>query len=220
MPPDMDKSHGSPNASPGYETRDANTGGVLNFLVILAVILVLPPWFPWGMFRYFVGARSGRGRCFSLRRYPAAAAGAAVQVTPREDWLKYREAQQRQSGNLFLGEPRKGHRQRSHRPGHGYSCQERFARPGPDRAPESPSRLMRPSPPSPPRMGAKNNARENDEREMEDRENHRGLLPCGHRAGRGAFARADEFGAPPILREVSISQNLNAQIPADLAFPR
>ena len=53
MPPAMDKSHGTPANSPGYETRDANTGGVLNFLVIMAVVLVLTGLIAWGVFRYF-----------------------------------------------------------------------------------------------------------------------------------------------------------------------
>ena len=36
----MDKPH-NVSETPGYETRDTNTGAILNFLVILAVVLVL-----------------------------------------------------------------------------------------------------------------------------------------------------------------------------------
>ena len=94
MPPDMDKSHGAPPTSPGYETRDANTGGVLNFLVILGLVLVATALVSWGMFRYFA-ALDQEGRPASpfaeTRPLPT---GPQLQVTPRADWLKYREDQE------------------------------------------------------------------------------------------------------------------------------
>jgi hypothetical protein len=95
MPPAMDKSHGTPNASPGYETRDANTGAVINFLVIMAVALVVTGLVSWGVFRYFASHEQQNAAAspfFGTRPLPL---GPQLQVTPREDWLKYRESQQR-----------------------------------------------------------------------------------------------------------------------------
>ena len=94
MPPDMDKSHGAPNASPGYETRDANTGGVLNFLVIMAVVLVLTGLVSWGVFRYFASHEQENAAASPFAGTRPLPQGPQLQVTPREDWLKYRAAQQ------------------------------------------------------------------------------------------------------------------------------
>lgn len=95
MSPAMDKSHGTPPNSPGYETRDANTGGVINFLVILGAVLVATALISWGVFRYFA-AHVQENRAASpfadTRPLPL---GPQLQVTPREDWLKYRAGQQR-----------------------------------------------------------------------------------------------------------------------------
>lgn len=95
MPQDLDKSHDAPTTAPGYETRDANTGGVLNFLVILGLVLVASALVSWGMFRYFA-ALDQEGRPASpfaeTRTLPT---GPQLQVTPRADWLKYRQAQER-----------------------------------------------------------------------------------------------------------------------------
>jgi hypothetical protein len=99
MPPDMDKSHDAPGNSPGYETRDANAGGVLNFLVILGLVLVATALVSWGMFRYFA-AHNQEDRAASpfadTRPLPL---GPQLQVTPRADWLKYRQDQERNLEN-------------------------------------------------------------------------------------------------------------------------
>jgi hypothetical protein len=99
MPPDMDKSHKAPAPSPGYETRDANVGSVLNFLVILSVVLVATALVSWGLFRYF-SAHEVDERAASpfadTRQLPL---GPQLQVNPRQDWLKYREEQERNLEN-------------------------------------------------------------------------------------------------------------------------
>src|ERR1700683_1098559 len=38
---------------PGYETRDANTLGVLGFLVALAIVIAFVFLFTWGLFRQY-----------------------------------------------------------------------------------------------------------------------------------------------------------------------
>jgi hypothetical protein len=95
MPPDMDKPHGTPTNSPGYETRDASTGGVINFLVILAVILVATGLISWGMFRYFASHEQEDRAASPFADTRPLPFGPQLQVNPREDWLKYREEQQR-----------------------------------------------------------------------------------------------------------------------------
>ncbi len=99
MPPDMDKSHNAPSRSPGYETRDANVGGVLNFLVTLGVVLLVTALISWGLFRYFSAhdvENTAASPFAETRQLPL---GPQLQVTPREDWLKYREEQERSLGN-------------------------------------------------------------------------------------------------------------------------
>ena len=39
----------SMDKSPGYETRDANTRGVLGFLIVLGIVLVFTAIVCWGM---------------------------------------------------------------------------------------------------------------------------------------------------------------------------
>lgn len=94
MPPAMDKSHGTPANSPGYETRDANTGGVLNFLVIMAVVLVLTGLIAWGVFRYFATQARQNAATSPFADTRPLPLGPQLQVTPREDWLQYRQSQQ------------------------------------------------------------------------------------------------------------------------------
>jgi hypothetical protein len=97
MPPDMvDKPQGVPANSPGYETRDANVGGVYNFLVILSVILVCTALVCWGLFRFFSASdasdRAATSPFADTRQVPM---GVQLQVNPREEWLKYRGEQER-----------------------------------------------------------------------------------------------------------------------------
>lgn len=93
MQPDMDKPHGTSSASPGYETRDANTGGVYNFLVILAALLAAIALVCFGLFRFFtVHYQIGETTApfVNRRQVPMTP---QLQVNPREEWLKYREQQ-------------------------------------------------------------------------------------------------------------------------------
>lgn len=89
----MDKQT-NPAAAPGYETRDANAGGVFTFLVILGIVLVVVSLVCWGMFRYFSARAANNSASDSpfadTRQLPL---GPQLQVNPREDWLKYREQQ-------------------------------------------------------------------------------------------------------------------------------
>jgi mono/diheme cytochrome c family protein len=90
----MDKPHNNSGNSPGYETRDANTGGVYNFLVAMAVTLVITGLVCWGMFRYFsahyVDQPASDSPFADTRQLPL---GPQLQVNPREDWKKFREEQ-------------------------------------------------------------------------------------------------------------------------------
>jgi hypothetical protein len=93
MQPDMDRSHGTSPASPGYETRDANTGGVYNFLAILAVLLAAIALVCFGLFRFFtVHYQIGETTAPFLDRRQVPMTP-QLQVNPREEWLKYREQQ-------------------------------------------------------------------------------------------------------------------------------
>ena len=100
MPPDMVKPNDAPATSPGYETRDASVRTVLNFLLFLTLFLVATGLISWGMFRYFSAQEKKDDRASSpfagTRQLPL---GTELQVTPREDWLKYREQQERNLEN-------------------------------------------------------------------------------------------------------------------------
>ena len=91
----MDKPHNVPTSTPGYETRDANAGGVFKFLVALGIILVVTCLVCWGLFRYFSGHAVDQAASDSpfadTRQLPL---GPQLQVNPREDWLKFREEQE------------------------------------------------------------------------------------------------------------------------------
>jgi hypothetical protein len=92
----MDKPHKAPGATPGYESRDANAGGVFKFLVALGIMLVVIGLVCWGMFRYFSAHdvdRAASDSPFSdTRQLPL---GPQLQVNPRGDWLKFREEQEK-----------------------------------------------------------------------------------------------------------------------------
>jgi len=92
----MDKPASASTPSPGYETRDANTRGVFTFLVILGIVLVVVSLACWGMFRYFsahaVSGSASDSPFADTRQLPL---GPQLQVNPREDWLKYREEQEK-----------------------------------------------------------------------------------------------------------------------------
>jgi hypothetical protein len=71
--------------APGYETRDANTSGVLLFLGLLAAMLALVLLFSWGLFREFsvsINNKPPDSPFTGVREVPSAP---RLQVTPRED---------------------------------------------------------------------------------------------------------------------------------------
>jgi hypothetical protein len=92
----MDKPHTSPATSPGYETHDADAGGVFKFLVALGIVLVVAALTSWGLFRYFsthdVNQAASDSPFADTRQLPL---GPQLQVNPREDWLKFREEQEK-----------------------------------------------------------------------------------------------------------------------------
>jgi hypothetical protein len=92
----MDKPHNAPAAVPGYETRDANAGGAFKFLVALGAVLVVTALVCWGLFRFFSAHDVNQGASDSpfanTRQLPL---GPQLQVNPREDWLKFREDQEK-----------------------------------------------------------------------------------------------------------------------------
>lgn len=100
----MVKPNDTPANSPGYETRDANVRGVYNFLIFMAIALVAVGLVSWGLFRLFAAQNRAQDRddrntspFAETRQLPM---GPQLQVTPREDWLKYRGEQERNLENL------------------------------------------------------------------------------------------------------------------------
>jgi len=91
----MDKPQDASASTPGYETRDANVGGVFNFLVALGIVLVVTGLVCWGLFRYFsahdVDQAASESPFADTRQLPL---GPQLQVNPRQDWLKFREEQE------------------------------------------------------------------------------------------------------------------------------
>jgi hypothetical protein len=102
----MDKPRSAPSGTPGYETRDANTGAVLNFLVALGIVLVATALICWAMFRIFsvhaVDPAASPSPFADSRQLPL---GPQLQVNPRQDWLKFHE-QQEQSLETYAWENR------------------------------------------------------------------------------------------------------------------
>jgi hypothetical protein len=92
----MAKPHNVSATGSGYETRDANTSGVFKFLVVLGVVLVATALVCWGLFRYFSAHAMEQAASDSpfadTRQLPL---GPQLQVNPREDWMKFREEQER-----------------------------------------------------------------------------------------------------------------------------
>ena len=92
----MDKSHKLSATTPGYETRDANAGGVFKFLAALGTVLLATSLICWGLFRFFTTHERDEAASTSpfadTRQLPL---GPQLQVNPREDWLKFREEQEK-----------------------------------------------------------------------------------------------------------------------------
>lgn len=82
--------------SPGYETRDANTTGVIGFLVVLGAVIVAACAICYGLFHYYskyaLNQPATESPFAEVRQLPL---GPQLQVNPREDWLKFREEQQK-----------------------------------------------------------------------------------------------------------------------------
>ena len=102
----MDKPHNASASTSGYETRDANVGSVLNFLVGLGVVLAVTALVCWGLFRFFSSHAVNRAASDSpfadTRQLPL---GPQLQVNPRQDWLKFR-AEQEQALETYAWENR------------------------------------------------------------------------------------------------------------------
>jgi hypothetical protein len=94
MPSSMDKSHGAPAASPGYETRDANVRGVFSFLVLLAVVLVFTALLCWGLFKYFSTNQANPAAASPFAGTRQLPTGPPLQVNPRQDFLRFRAEQE------------------------------------------------------------------------------------------------------------------------------
>jgi hypothetical protein len=91
-----EQTHNASAPSPGYETHDANTTGVFRFLIALAIVLVASGLVCWGMFRVFTAHMMTPAATDSpfadTRQLPL---GPQLQVNPREDYLRFREDQQK-----------------------------------------------------------------------------------------------------------------------------
>jgi hypothetical protein len=90
-----DKSRGAPLASPGYETRDANTRSVFGFLLFLALGLVFTLLVSWGLFRYFSAEQASPAPASPFTGTRQLPSGPQLQVNPRQDYLKFRADQER-----------------------------------------------------------------------------------------------------------------------------
>jgi len=92
----MDKPQNLSPTAPPYETRDANVRGVFQFLAILGIVLVITVLACWGLFRFYsaheVDNAASDSPFADTRQLPL---GPQLQVNPREDWLKYREQQEK-----------------------------------------------------------------------------------------------------------------------------
>jgi hypothetical protein len=107
MPLSMDKSQNIPAGSPGYETRDANVGGVFHFLVYLSIVLVFTMLLCWGLFRYFSVDQANPAPASPFAGTRQLPSGAQLQVNPRQDLLRFR-AEQDKSLESYAWENRTG----------------------------------------------------------------------------------------------------------------
>ena len=105
MSSSMDKSHVTPVASPGYETRDANVRGVFGFLVVLSLVLVFTALLCWALFRHFSAGQAHRAPASPFSETRQLPTGPQLQVNPRQDLLRFR-AEQEQSLESYAWESR------------------------------------------------------------------------------------------------------------------
>ncbi len=94
MSSNMDKTHGAPASSQGYEGSDANVRGVLMFLVYLALGMVASCLFCWWLFRYFSVVERTPAPASPFAETRQLPVGPQLQVNPRQDLLKFRAEQQ------------------------------------------------------------------------------------------------------------------------------
>jgi len=90
MPSSMDEERPG-STSPGYETSDANTRGVLWFMGVLFVVLALTLSLMWLLLRHFAAVDAGQrspSPFADVRQLPSQP---QLQVEPRQELLKYRE---------------------------------------------------------------------------------------------------------------------------------
>lgn len=92
----MDEARNAPGKSPRYETRDVYAPGVVGFLVGLGIVIVLVALACWGFFgfdlEHFLEPAASSSPFATTRQVPL---GPQLQVDPRQDWLKFREEQQK-----------------------------------------------------------------------------------------------------------------------------
>jgi hypothetical protein len=105
MSSSMDKSHGAPASSPGYETRDANARGVFGFLIVLSIVLAFTAIVCWGLFKHYSAGRASLTPTSPFSATRQLPAGPQLQVNPRQDLLKFR-AQQEHSLESYSWENR------------------------------------------------------------------------------------------------------------------
>ena len=94
MPSSMDKSHGAPAASPGYETQDANVRGVFRFLVVLSLVLLFTALLCWGLFKRFSAGQANRATASPFAETRQLPTGPQLQVNPRQDFIRFRAEQE------------------------------------------------------------------------------------------------------------------------------
>ena len=80
----------------GYETRDANTRGVLGFLVFLFVVLNLVLFGTWRLFRYYSVAERSPAPASFFADEPQVPPAPELEVNGREDFQKMYAEQQRE----------------------------------------------------------------------------------------------------------------------------
>jgi hypothetical protein len=86
---------GPTRATPGYETRDANTRGVLGFLAFLFVVLNLVLLGTWGLFRYYAVAERSPAPASSFADQRQLPPAPELEVHGRGDFQEmYAEQQQ------------------------------------------------------------------------------------------------------------------------------
>ncbi len=209
-PPSMDKPQNISAASPGYETRDANVRGVFNFLVFLAVLLVAAALLSWGLFRYFSRQQAASAVASPFENTRQLPLGPQLQVNPREDLLRYEE-EQKQSLETYEWENR------------GAGIVRVPIERAMDLLVQKGLPVQGASAPQADSAVGKTAARGREKIRA-----GRGKETMKTKTASAIYvlfvmiaalpARAQQANKPPILNEVSIAQNLNAQIPRDLVF--